>query len=119
MNFGEKIKNINNYIAIKSTKLLGTIWCVYAFIIFCILPLVAPQWQNNLLYLSNCAQLIFLPLLMCGQSLLGKTSEDRAISDHKKIIKEFNIVKEDDAKLDVILSELKDLKAKLAAIKTD
>jgi uncharacterized membrane protein len=84
---------INDEIAIKSTKIVGTMWCVYVFILFCILPVVIPKMQNDLLYVSNCAQLCLLPLLMVGQSLLGKKAEDRAEEDHNNILTEFEEMK--------------------------
>lgn len=88
-----KITAINDWIALRSTLVLGTMWCAYAFVALCIAPAVWPAQQNNILYLSNCFQLIFLPLLMVGQNLMGRAAEIRAQQDHEAIMAELDIVK--------------------------
>ena len=52
-----------------------------------------PQWQNQILYISNCLQLTFLPLILVGQSLLGKNAETRAAQDHDTIMTEMSEIK--------------------------
>ena len=98
------ISAINDWIAIKSTIILGTMWCAYAFVLLCIAPALFPAQQNNILYLSNCFQLIFLPLLMVGQNLMGRAAELRAQEDHDAIMAEFVIVKDLHAELRAILA---------------
>ena len=98
------ISLINDWIAIKSTIVLGTMWCAYAFVLLCVAPALFPTQQTNILYLSNCFQLIFLPLLMVGQNLMGRAAEQRAQEDHEAIMSEFVIVKDLHAELRVILA---------------
>lgn len=98
-----KITAINDWIALKSTIVLGTMWCAYAFVLLCIAPVVWPSQQNNILYLSNCFQLIFLPLLMVGQNLMGRAAEVRAQQDHEAIMAELQIVKDLHAEVHIAL----------------
>ena len=77
---------MNERIALTTTKWLGTMWCAYMFIVMCIMPAVWPTEQENILYLSNCFQLVFLPLLMVGQGLLGRAAEARATQDHAALM---------------------------------
>lgn len=116
MNLREKIKSMNDRLAVLVTISVSTMACVYAFIFISALPLFFPAWQPQILYFSNCLQLVFLPIILVGQALLGKSSEDRAISDHKKLIKEFHLVKNDDSKLDAILKKLEELEGKVATL---
>ena len=88
------ISKFNEIIAAKSTTLIGTMWSVYIFVLFCSIPTLFPSIQGQILYLSNCIQLVFLPLIMVGSSVLNKVSETRAIHDHKKLMQEFKILKE-------------------------
>ncbi|PAK56031.1 hypothetical protein B9J99_12040, partial [Staphylococcus capitis] len=60
------------------TMLFGSIWCVYAFFVFSLVPLIVPQWQNTLLYISNCIQLVALPALMVGSAVLSQGADKRA-----------------------------------------
>jgi hypothetical protein len=110
----EKIKTMNDIVAIKTTNIVNTMWCTYAFVLLCFLPVIFTAWQNNILYLSNCLQLVFLPLILVAGNLLGKNAEDRAISDHKKLIKEFHLLKEENAKLQLILTKLEGIEAKIS-----
>lgn len=84
---------LNEWLALRSTIALGTMWCAYAFVIMCILPLVFPKEQENILYLSNCFQLVFLPLLLVGQNIQGRTVEKRAQEDHAAIMEELSIIR--------------------------
>lgn len=88
------IKRINEWLALRITLLLGTMWCAYAFIVLCLGPIFAPKLMNEILYVSNCFQLVFLPLLMVGQNLLGRNAEKRAQQDHEAIMAELAEVKQ-------------------------
>ena len=88
------IKRLNEWLAIRATLALGTMWCAYAFVVLCMVPVLAPAIMNQVLYVSNCFQLVFLPLLMVGQNLLGRNAETRAQQDHEAIMAELGEVKE-------------------------
>jgi hypothetical protein len=76
----------NDTIALKMTIAFGSIWCVYAFTVFSLVPLLAPSVENTLLYVSNCIQLIALPALMVGSAILARSSDQRARSDHDALV---------------------------------
>ncbi|MBB2200968.1 hypothetical protein [Gluconacetobacter tumulisoli] len=80
------INGINDRVAIRLTVIFGSIWCVYAFLFFSLLPLAAPAWQNTLLYVSNCIQLVALPALMVGNAILSRSSDERAAADHAALV---------------------------------
>ena len=97
------MKRINDWLALHTTLLMGTMWCVYAFTLFSLLPLWLPKLQNELLYVSNCLQLVALPLLMVGQNLLGQNAERRAAQDHEAIMEELGEVKAMHADLTILV----------------
>jgi hypothetical protein len=87
------IARLNDWLALKSTLALGTMWCAYAFIVMCLLPALFPAWQNAILYWSNCFQLVFLPMLLVGQNIQGRKAEERAQQDHDAIMAELDLMK--------------------------
>jgi hypothetical protein len=90
---GELIKRFNDFLAKYATLALGTMWAFYLFLLYSLLPLVFPQSMDKLLYWSNVIQLITLPLLAVGTSILGKNADERARQDHKAIMEELETIK--------------------------
>jgi len=82
MKFQSALTKSNDTIALKMTIAFGSIWCVYAFTVFSLVPLLAPSVEDKLLYISNCIQLIALPALMVGSAILARSSDQRARNDH-------------------------------------
>lgn len=81
------IQKINQWIAVNMTLAMGSIWAFYGFIIFGLIPVMIPSIEPNLLYWSNFIQLIFLPVIMVGQNVLGASSRKRALEDHESLQK--------------------------------
>lgn len=81
------IQKINQWIAVNMTLAMGSIWAFYGFIIFGLIPVMIPSIESNLLYWSNFIQLIFLPVIMVGQNVLGASSRKRALEDHESLQK--------------------------------
>ncbi|MCH4090521.1 MAG: hypothetical protein LKG39_05025 [Acetobacter sp.] len=81
------------------TIIFGSIWCVYAFILFSLLPVVRPEWQGALLYVSNSIQLVALPALMVGSAILARGNDQRAAEDHAALIEILSDVREEMARL--------------------
>lgn len=98
------LARINDSVAVKMTMLFGSIWCVYAFFLFSLVPVLVPAWQNTLLYISNCIQLVALPALMVGNAVLSRGADRRAAEDHQALLEILSDVRE----------ELADLKEKTA-----
>ncbi len=65
----------NDRLAVKMTVMFGSIWCVYLFTVFSLLPKVNASWQGPLLYISNCIQLVALPALMVGNAVIARWTE--------------------------------------------
>lgn len=89
----------NDAIATRMTIAFGSIWCVYAFTVFSLVPLAAPGAENTLLYVSNCIQLVALPALMVGSAILARGADERARSDHDALVEILNDVREELATL--------------------
>lgn len=100
------INRFNDGVAIRMTWVFGSIWCVYAFFVFSLIPLLLPQWQETLLYISNCIQLVALPALMVGSAVLNRSADKRADEDHQALLEILSDVRE----------ELADLKVRTAGI---
>jgi len=99
MNLRSLITRSNDTIAVKMTIAFGSIWCVYAFTVFSLIPLLAPQVEETLLYVSNCIQLIALPALMVGSALLARDADARARADHAALVEILDDVREELATL--------------------
>nr|WP_298794654.1 hypothetical protein [uncultured Acetobacter sp.] len=105
--FKAVLDRANESIAVKMTVLFSSIWCVYVFLVFSLIPVLVPQWQNTLLYISNCIQLVALPALMVGNAVLSRGSDKRATEDHQALLEILSDVREE-------LADLKDRTAGLA-----
>ena len=97
------ITRINEWLALRTTLVLGTMWATYAFIVLSVLPTLYPAQQNNILYVSNAIQLTFLPLLLVGQNIQGRKAEARAEADHAAIMEELELVKALHAEIHIAL----------------
>lgn len=93
------LDKFNDRLAIRMTIIFGSIWCVYAFILFSLLPVFKPQWQDGLLYVSNAIQLVALPALMVGSAILARGNEQRAAEDHTALMEILSDVREEVARL--------------------
>ena len=118
MNIMNKINSFNNTFAIKTTLVVSTMWCFYVFLLFSFLPVLAPTTQNFALYWSNVIQLIFLPLIMVGQALLSKNSEERATNDHNALMTAVDNLKTIMTEDETIETTLAEIQTTLAAIQT-
>ncbi|ATJ90567.1 hypothetical protein ACLEIY_15200 [Acetobacter tropicalis] len=104
--FKTMLDRANESVAVKMTMLFGSIWCVYVFFLFSLVPVLVPAWQNTLLYISNCIQLVALPALMVGNAVLSRGADRRAAEDHQALLEILSDVRE----------ELADLRAKTAGL---
>lgn len=93
------VDRFNDRLAVRMTIIFGSIWCVYAFFLFSLIPILKPDWQGPLLYISNCIQLVALPALMVGSAILARGSDQRAAEDHAALIEILNDVREEMARL--------------------
>ena len=83
----KSVIKFNDWLAVKITQVVGTVWTVYAFSLLVTIPVFVHSLQESILYFSSSVlQLILLPAIMVGQSLMNKRSEKRAEADHKMIM---------------------------------
>lgn len=99
------ISKINERIAMKATKYFGSMWTFWLFCGWAFLPLipVLSNYKETILYISSgVIQLAALPLIMVGQELLGRGSEERAQQDHIILQEQFE-------KIQLVLQEIREL----------
>jgi uncharacterized membrane protein len=100
---------VNDSIAVFVTSIVGTMWCAYIFSIMVLLPLVYPNTNTVIQYISSAfLQLILLPLIMVGQTVQGRTTEQRARKDHKMIKAELQELRDMHGEINEILKEIKE-----------
>ncbi|WP_019091762.1 hypothetical protein [Komagataeibacter europaeus] len=100
------LHKVNDHVAVRMTIIFGSIWCVYAFLVFSLIPLAAPAWQNTLLYISNCIQLVALPALMVGNAVLSRGTDQRAAEDHAALMEILNDVRSEVSELKMVTNDL-------------
>jgi hypothetical protein len=92
------IASINDWIAIRITNAVGTMWCTYIFAGLALISLpVAIQGGTGPLVAwtaQTFAQLVLLPIIMVGQKLGGVGAELRAQTDHETLMEELAILKD-------------------------
>lgn len=108
------LTQLNESIALRMALMVGTMECFYTFVVMSILPTLFPKQQENILYISNCIQLAFLPLIIVSNNILNRKAEARAEADHAAIMEELELVKRLHADVDVALG-LKDASCEVCA----
>jgi hypothetical protein len=88
------MKKFNECLAVNITLAASTMWMFYLFVIYGLIPVFFPAIQDKILYWSNFVQLIFLPLLAVGSSVLGKSAEKQAQETHDAVMTELAEMKE-------------------------
>lgn len=78
---------INNYIAVKITQIVGSMWCAYIFVLLTLISLPAAiESHNTIVIVSWIAQtflqLVLLPIIIVGQNVQAAASDARAKHDH-------------------------------------
>ena len=89
-------RSLNEKIAIKATKLFGNMFTFWIFCGWAFLPLIPTleRYKESILYISSgFIQLAALPLIMVGQEILGRASEQRAQNDHEILTEQYKDIK--------------------------
>jgi hypothetical protein len=80
-------RQINEWVALRTVSAMSTIWCVYLFLLWSLLPSFSKGLEPLVFYVSGgVIQLVALPLIMLGQKLEGRAAERRAIHDHRILL---------------------------------
>lgn len=86
----------NEWLAVKITQGMATMWCAYAFLFWSLIPMAWPQTQSVVFYVSGgIIQLVALSLIMVGQTVLGEASEKQAKVTHDTVLRTHGLVMED------------------------
>jgi len=77
------ISRFNAWLAVKVTKVVGTVWCAYAFAVLALVSLPAAIASHNLIILVSWVsqtflQLVLLSIIIVGQNVLAAASDKRA-----------------------------------------
>ena len=85
------IGRINTRLAVGITKIVGSMWCAYAFALLALVSLPAAiQSKNAIVIVARIAQtflqLILLPIIIVGQNVQAAATDARAESDHATLL---------------------------------
>lgn len=90
-----RVTALNERLAVRATRVFGSMPTTYLFFAYGFLPVLFPAWMNTLLYWSNTVQLWSLPLLMVGTAVLGRATERQAKETHDAVMEERELLLED------------------------
>ena len=86
----------NDWLAVKITQGMATMWCAYAFLLWSLIPIVWSEAQSAVFYVSGgIIQLVALSLIMVGQNVIGQVSERQAKVTHDTVIETRDMVMEE------------------------
>jgi hypothetical protein len=80
----------NAAVAVKITKVVGTMYCAYVFTVVALVALPAAIQQGSATVLvnwlsSNFLQLVLLPIIIVGQNVISAAQDARAEADHETL----------------------------------
>ena len=80
----------NAAVAVRITKIVGTMYCAYVFTLIALVALPAAIQQGSPTVLvnwlsSNFLQLVLLPIIMVGQNVISTSQDARAEADHETL----------------------------------
>ena len=81
---------LNAQIAVRITRVVGTMYCAYAFTLLALIALPAAIAQSSPTVLvnwlsSNFLQLVLLPIIIVGQNVISAAQDARAEADHETL----------------------------------
>lgn len=81
---------LNAAIAVRITRIVGTMYCAYAFTVIALVALPAAIQQGSPTVLvnwlsSNFLQLVLLPIIIVGQNVISAAQDARAEADHETL----------------------------------
>jgi len=85
------IGRINTRIAVRVTKVVGSMWCAYAFALLALISFPAAISSHDPIIIvawiaQTFLQLVLLPIIIVGQNVQAAASDARALSDHETLI---------------------------------
>ena len=84
------IGRFNAAVAVRITKIVGTMYCAYIFGLIALVALPAAIEQGSVTVLinwlsSNLLQLVLLPIIIVGQNVISAAQDARAEADHETL----------------------------------
>jgi len=81
---------LNAALAVRITKIVGTMYCAYVFTLIALVALPAAIQQGSPTVLvnwlsSNFLQLVLLPIIIVGQNVISAAQDARAEADHETL----------------------------------
>src|SRR5438874_4351536 len=80
----------NAAVAVRITRIVGTMYCAYAFTMIALVAFPAALQQGSATVLvnwlsSNFLQLVLLPIIIVGQNVISAAQDARAEADHETL----------------------------------
>lgn len=122
---GEGATGFNGRLAVILTSVVGTMWCAYAFAVLALVALPSAIEQGSVLAIvtwvsQTFIQLVMLSVIMVGQAIMSKASDERAELTYQDADATFHEseqiqahLKAQDEALDSLLTKVADLEASL------
>ena len=87
---GGAMGRFNAAMAVHITRIVGTMYCAYAFTVIALVALPAAIEQGSPTVLinwlsSNFLQLVLLPIIIVGQNVISTAQDARAEADHETL----------------------------------
>ena len=84
------IGRFNAAVAVRITRIVGTMYCAYVFTVIAFIALPAALQQGSPTVLvnwlsSNFLQLVLLPIILVGQNVISRAQDARAEADHETL----------------------------------
>lgn len=96
---GKSVSRFNTWLALTITRLVGTMWCAYAFVLLDLISLPASIKGGTMTTVQWIAQtflqLVLLSIIMVGQNIQARSSDERSkhlYDDVDAILHELNEV---------------------------
>ncbi|HEY8787106.1 MAG TPA: hypothetical protein VIN63_11575 [Candidatus Limnocylindria bacterium] len=85
-----RMGRFNAAVAVRITKIVGTMYCAYVFTLVALVALPAAIQQGSVTVLvnwlsSNFLQLVLLPIIIVGQNVISVAQDARAEADHETL----------------------------------
>jgi uncharacterized cupin superfamily protein len=82
---------INTQLALSITKVVGSMWCAYAFAVLALISLPSAIKSHDPIIIvawiaQTFLQLVLLPIIIVGQNVQAAASDARAESDHETLL---------------------------------
>ena len=106
-----KLDNLNNKIATRITRSVGTMWCAYAFAGLAMISLpnaISHGVSGTIPWIAQTfLQLVLLSIIMVGQEAQAQKTEARDEEDHQAILEEFQEIKDIHGELLLLSKQIK------------